>query len=122
MSNHTHRNTHLHLLISTYILVINVTAACDRGCAASVGLLVTKDKKRKEKRDQKRTTNRQTYLYEMMQCPPIPVRTHTSVLQLLTDPLALAIRAIRGRALSPSTFTSTCFTCTSIYTYEYVYS
>ena len=31
-----------------YILVINVTAACIRGCAASVGLLVTgKEKKGK---------------------------------------------------------------------------
>ncbi len=32
-----------------YILVINVTAACDRGCTASVGLLVTKEMERKEK-------------------------------------------------------------------------
>ena len=35
--------------IYIYILVINVTAACVRGCAASVGLLVTG--KRKEKGD-----------------------------------------------------------------------
>ena len=29
--------------VSMYILVINVTAACDRGCTASVGLLVAKE-------------------------------------------------------------------------------
>ena len=29
-----------------YILVINVTAACVRGCAASVGLLVTEKEKK----------------------------------------------------------------------------
>ena len=29
--------------VSMYILVVNVTAACDRGCTASVGLLVAKE-------------------------------------------------------------------------------
>ena len=39
--------TYVHIYI--YTLVINVTAACVRGCAASVGLLVTG--KRKENGD-----------------------------------------------------------------------
>ena len=38
-----------------------MTAACDRGCRASVGLLVTKEMKRKEKREQKWTTDRKMY-------------------------------------------------------------
>ena len=38
--------------VHTYIL-INVTAACDRGCAASVGLLVANEVKRKEKRERR---------------------------------------------------------------------
>ena len=37
-----------------YILVINVSAACDGGCTASVGLLVTKEMKRKRKGGSKR--------------------------------------------------------------------
>ena len=35
-----------------YKLVINVTAACGRGCAASVGLLVTKEKTEQKKGQQ----------------------------------------------------------------------
>ena len=38
--------------VYTYILV-NVTAACDRGCAASVGLLVANEVKRKTKRERR---------------------------------------------------------------------
>ena len=43
------------------ILVINVTAACVRGCAARVGLLVTGNKKRKGG-EQKRTTESKSTL------------------------------------------------------------
>ena len=43
--------------VYTYILV-NVTAACDRGCTASVGLLVANVVKRKGEREQKRTTDK----------------------------------------------------------------
>ena len=35
-------------------------AACDRGCTASVGLLVTKEMKSKEKREQMRTIDRKS--------------------------------------------------------------
>ena len=38
-----------------------MTAACDRGCRASFGLLVTKEMKRKEKREQKWITDRKMY-------------------------------------------------------------
>jgi len=37
-----------------------VTAACDRGCTASVGLLVTKEMKRKKGEEQKRATDRKS--------------------------------------------------------------
>ena len=37
-----------------YMLVINVTTACDKGCTANVGLLVTLEMNRKEKRRAKK--------------------------------------------------------------------
>ena len=46
--------------VYTYILV-NVTAACDRGCAASVGLLVANEVKRKAKRESKRGQQTKKY-------------------------------------------------------------
>ena len=49
--------------IYIYILVINVTAACIRGCAASVGLLVTgKEKKGKGGRAKRTTDSKSTQL------------------------------------------------------------
>ena len=48
---------------TVYILVINVTAACIRGCAARVGLLVTgKEKKRKGGRAKRTTDSKSTQL------------------------------------------------------------
>ena len=39
-----------------------MTAACDRGCTASVGLLVPKEIKRKERREQRATDRKSTQL------------------------------------------------------------
>ena len=51
------------MFIYIYILVINVTAACIRGCAARVGLLVTgKEKKRKRGRAKRTTDSKSTQL------------------------------------------------------------
>ena len=50
--------SYLHIIQSTYIIIlmqtilINVTAACVRGCAASVGSLVTGKEKGENKRGQ----------------------------------------------------------------------